>query len=401
MPPDASGTGFPPLTSLREWLTPASSLEVVAVITAVLAGLFAVVSEGDSVGDHERAWYQRSRIKAFLFLLWGGGAVLLLDLKGLANDPGVDKGRIAGIFTLWAALVVIALLGIGTVLVFLETALYAIRHQAFRRRLLDLPTTFVVQGWDASRRVRDAIFAEIDARRQDDLRAAERARTKTLGMLAQTSLRVLRDAGRSDAALRASMIDEVFTAVASVVRLRAGADPPRIMLNYLALRSYADLPEDRRADLLFTFGDPRRYGYVLALRRRHNGMEEEPLGRPILIPVDRASCGPNELLPGAPQLVHGLEQVMIQPRRLSFAPGVPEAIRLKVSVFFRALGCRSVLSLRLVAGSAVVGVLNIESSQPNMIDEGDEVIEEVLTTVKPFAAILAYIVEQDENVRSV
>ncbi len=73
---------------------------------------------------------------------------------------------------------------------------------------------------------------------------------------------------------------------------------------------------------------------------------------------------------------------MIQPRRLTFAAGVPEATRTRISAFFRALRCRSVLSLRLVVGSAVVGVLNIESSQPNMIGEGDDAVEDVLTTVK-------------------
>ena len=36
-----------------------------------------------------------------------------------------------------------------------------------------------------------------------------------------------------------------------------------------------------------------------------------------------------------------------------------------------------------------------------MIGQGDEAVDQVLTTVKPFAAILAYVVEQDENVRSV
>ncbi len=40
--------------------------------------------------------------------------------------------------------------------------------------------------------VRDDIFAGIEVKRQDDLRAAERARTNTLGILAQISLRVLR-----------------------------------------------------------------------------------------------------------------------------------------------------------------------------------------------------------------
>ena len=59
------------------------------------------------------------------------------------------------------------------------------------------------------------------------------------------------------------------------------------------------------------------------------------------------------------------------------------------------------LSLRLVVGNAVVGVLNIESSHPNMVGLGDDAVEDVLTSVKPFAAILAYVVEQDENVRTV
>ena len=183
-------------------------------------------------------------------------------------------------------------------------------------------------------------------------------------MLAQISLRVLRDIGRSDAALRALMIDEIFIAVASAVRRAGGDDPPRIKLNYLALRPYAEVPAPRRADLLFTFGDPGRYAYVLALRRRHDGMAEEPLGQPVLIPVDSAASGPDQLLPGAPQLVHGLEQVMIQTRRLAFPPGVPDAVRVKINAFFRALGCRSVLSLRLVVGSAVVGVSTSNPRNP-------------------------------------
>ena len=197
------------------------------------------------------------------------------------------------------------------------------------------------------------------------------------------------------------MIDEIFTAIAKFVRRQAGEASPRIGLNYLALRPYADVPPTRREDLLFTFGDPGRYGHVLALRRRHNGVGEDPLGQPILIPVDQASSGPDRLLPGAPQLVHGHEHVMIQPRRLVFAPGIPAETRTRVNAFFRALTCQSVLSLRLVVGSAVVGVLNIESSVPNMVGQGEAEVEAVLTIVKPFAAIVAYVVAQDENVRPV
>ena len=388
---------------LQDWLTPRSPLDVVAVVTAVLAGLFAVVSEGNSTKDGKRAWYQRSRIRAFLFLLSGGGALLLLDLKGLANDPTLDKPAIARLFTLWAALVVIVLLAAGFLLVLAETALYGLRHETFRRRLIDLPMIFVVQGWEASRRARDDIFAGIEARRRDEQRDRESdaVRAETLGMLAQIAMRVLRDIGRSDAAQRALMIDEIFTSVANLVRRRAGEASPRIGLNYLALRPFADMAVARRRDLLFTFGDPARYGHVLALRRRHNGVGEDPLGQPILIPVDSADSGPDRLLPGAPQLVHGQEYVMIQPRRLSFAPAIPAETRTRISAFFRALTCQSVLSLRLVVGGAVVGVLNIESSLPNMLGMEDDAVEDLLTTVKPFAAILAYVVEQDENVRPV
>ena len=389
------------LDELRGWLTPAAPLEVVAAIAALIAALFAVISEGNAADRLEHAWYRRPRIRAFLFLLSGGGAVLLLDIKGLAGDPGVDKVKLAGVFELWAALAIVALLAGGALVVFAETALASIRHPIFRRHLIDLPVTFVVQGWDASRRERDGIFADIEARRQDDLRTAEAARTETLGMLAQNALRVLRDVGGADASQRAHMIDEIFTSVASLVRRRAGEPQPRIRLNYLALRGFAEMPESRRADLLFTFGDTARYAHVLALRRRHNGTGEDPLGQPILIPVDSAASGPDRLLPGAPQLVHGLEHVMIQPNRLSFAPGIPQEVRTRVNAFFRALKCKSVLSLRLVAGSAVVGVLNIESSQPNMAGMDDNAVEDVLTIVQPFAAILAYVVEQDEHVRAV
>ena len=387
------------MDALRDWLTPAAPLEVVAAVAAVLAAVFAVISGEDGPDDQARIWYKRARIKAFLFLLTGGGALLLLDMKGLVADPGVDKVKIAGIFTLWAALAIVGLLTAGALVVLSETALTALQYPIFRRYLADLPVTFVVRGWEATRRIRADLFTGIEARRQDDLRAAEAARTATLGMLAQIAMRVLRDIGRSDREQRAHMIDEIFTSVASVVRRRAGEPAPRIALNYLALRPFADVPEARRADLLFTFGDVRRYAYVLALRRRHDGTGEEPLGQPLLIPVDAAASGPSQLLPGAPQLVHGLEHVMIETRRLAFATGVPEETRLRVAAFFRALRCRSVLSLRLVVGSAVVGVLNIESSQTNMVGQGDEAVEDILTIVKPFAAILAYVVEQDENVR--
>ncbi len=383
------------------WLTPAAPLEVVAAVAALLAAVFAVISGEDRPDDEARIWYKRARIKAFLFLLTGGGALLLLDMKDLVGVPGVDKVKLAGIFTLWAALAIVVLLAAGALTVLTETALTALQYPIFRRYLIDLPVTFVVRGWEATRRIRADLFTGIEARRQDDLRVAEAARTATLGMLAQVAMRVLRDIDRSDREQRAHMIDEIFTSIASVVRRRAGEPAPRIGLNYLALRPFADVPDERYCDLLFTFGDLGRYAHVLALRRRHNGAGEEPLGQPVLIPVDSAASGPDRLLPGAPQLVHGLEHVMIQPRRLTFAPGVPEEVRTRVAAFFRALRCRSVLSLRLVVGSAVVGVLNIESSHPNMMGQGDDVVEDVLTIIKPFAAILAYVVEQDENVRPV
>ena len=44
------------LTSLHDWLTPKTPLEVVAAVAALLAAMFAVISEGGTQEDGEHVW---------------------------------------------------------------------------------------------------------------------------------------------------------------------------------------------------------------------------------------------------------------------------------------------------------------------------------------------------------
>ena len=107
-------------------------------------------------------------------------------------------------------------------------------------------------------------------------------------------------------------------------------------------------------------------------------------------------------LPGAPEVLAWGEARLIHRSSkgdvvVHFRPGVSEADRKAIRAFFQTLWFQGLLTLRLDTNVRSIGVLNIESSQPDLIGRGPEGVQNLARMLKSLCQFLAHVVEREHE----
>jgi hypothetical protein len=178
------------------------------------------------------------------------------------------------------------------------------------------------------------------------------------------------------------LIDAIMDAILSVVRVHA-AGTLVLRGSYMAYIP-SDAADHLRGRALFTRDMPDRYVGYLELRRG-GGLAV----RNVVLPV---AADTNCILPGAPEAVAVMGVAMMNLRQLEFRRGVSKVVEKEGRDYFLAPyfdPIASVTSLVIQDGGAVHGVMNIESSAPDLLGKDREAAQVVIGRLQILIALLS------------
>lgn len=114
-------------------------------------------------------------------------------------------------------------------------------------------------------------------------------------------------------------------------------------------------------------------------------------GQAVIVPVADHISAADRVLPGAPEAVVSQSPVVIaNVLDINFRPAVPVKVQGAVNDFFASRTYVSLASLAVFSDPVRVhGVLNVESSIRNLIDQEDRIVQRLLSSIEPFAALLS------------
>lgn len=354
-----------------------------AAIGIVLGLLYAASGFTDPGKTDDLA--KNPRVRNLLWLLGGALTVLLTDWKLFSSAAITPEQRATfvatyAIFALSAAVGGVAVIA---ALIALSLNARARRNIAFRDRIAELVLEYVQYGYRSYR----TRFDRLEAVREPAHPA--QAASQIGQILATLMVTTALERSRDDAQLRDDTIDKVLEGIESMVRLFApGADGLHLRTNYMARVSEAGLQGARP---LFVDGPLSDYAGFLVLRRYKDGRQAD-----VCLPFEPT---PRErrVLPGAPASVTSKAACRINVAAPEFRPGVPPALRADVKHFFKDVPYVSVLSAPLIWERDVVGVVNVESSHVDLVDQGADMVERIAEALGPFCMILGELVHRGEE----
>jgi len=180
-----------------------------------------------------------------------------------------------------------------------------------------------------------------------------------------------------------ALLDTIMDAILKVVSVHAGT---RLVLrgSYMAYIPAADANR-LRDQSLFTSDMPDHCVGYLQLRRG-GGL---PVRKNIVLPVAaETEC----VLPGAPEAVAVMGIAIMNLREVGFRARVSQAVRREIQEYFRDPyfeTIESATSLVVQDGEAVLGVMNIESSAPDLLGRGPDAARAALARLQPLIALLS------------
>lgn len=356
-------------------------IALAALIGTVMGFLFATSGFADQGKSDDLS--KNPRVKNLIWLIGAGGAVFLADWK-IMSGGGVDpalRGQL--VFAYVAAAVVLAVVTIAFIsaIIYLSVRAAARHNPALRDYAGELVVQYVSFGLRAYRTLR----AEFEIKAGESLSAAEALRTSgsTLSILFAA---VALDRKQSDHRLRDQFIDQTLEAIEDTVKLFApkGADL-QLQTNYMVR-----VPQDGLNGLAPHFApDPLdSYEAFLILRRYRQG-GNPPVALPICKPQP-----PRSQLPGAPMAVVTQRACLLNTAKVTFKPGVPAKVQKDIRAFFRDVHYASVLSLPIIWDREVIGVVNIESDQVDLVGRGADMVARIGSALAPYSVVLGELVSR-------
>lgn len=198
---------------------------------------------------------------------------------------------------------------------------------------------------------------------------------------------VLHNQSAWDATLAEAIID------AAILLVRSHSSKPdviRLTGSYMRYVQDKDADADLRSDALFSFDlngkrrdEAGRYaGYLtLALGAGFHA------DRRVVLPVDSSEAS---VLPGAPEAVRSRGVAVMNVNPFDGRLGIPEETRAEIDKFFREIDWqRSVASVLVAGPDGISGVLNIDSSEPDILGEGRGATVALFAALEPVAALLS------------
>ncbi len=187
-------------------------------------------------------------------------------------------------------------------------------------------------------------------------------------------------------------IDQSLTAIESTIQVMRGKTHDlKLKSNYMVL-----VPADKLGTSQSLFLENGTvYEKLLAFRRYKDGVRLE-----IALPIERDARSLH-VLPGAPSCVTERAATHINIKKLEFREGVSDGIKEQVAEYFRNASYSSVLSIPLIWGQELIGVVNIESSEIDIVGRGPDCIEAIGKALSPHCLILGELVHHHEELSNV
>ncbi len=386
---------------LATWAVPRNALEIAAGAMGLLAAVFCVLSASNTAQETTGFWL-RTRFQALLWLFVGGASMLVVEWNALSWFNNVDKPHLVGLYFLWVVFGVAATFSVGILWIIVEVAVR--RSTPLRRAAATLVVRFVVDGWSAYERTRDQLLEEERSTNEATARAQAEAADRTALVVTALALRVMGALSGADRGARQLLIDQIMQVIHAEIVKFAPEPKPVVRLNYLIAMPWRRVQEQPELlwNPLYPIREGGRYTCMLDLRYRMRDGQREPIGSPIRIAVDDYIASPNTVLPGAPEVMAWGEPRLIHRNNrgeivVSFRAGVAEADRKSIKQYLESLWFHGLLSLRLDTHHRSIGVLNIESSLPDLIGRGSEGVENLARMLKSLCQLLAYVVEKEHE----
>ena len=262
----------------------------------------------------------------------------------------------------------------------------------------------MVDGWSAYERDRADRVGRAQEAAESAARAQAEAAERTALVITRLALQVLGALSGADRAARQLLIDQIMQVIYAETVKFAPEPKPVLRLNYMVAIPWHRVRQtpELQWNPLYEIRPEGRYAHMLDLKYRMQDGQRQPVGPPIRIPVDDHIATPNHVLPGAPEVLAWGEAKLI-PRNqrgdvvLSFRSGVAEPERVAIRTYLQQLWFQGLLTLRLDTNIRSVGVLNIESSQRDLIGRGQEGVNNLARELKSLCQILAYVVEKEHE----
>jgi hypothetical protein len=338
---------------------------------------------------------QSPRIKNLLWLFSGLFPVFVADFTKLGLDPkfpwawpfaGYGFGALVG--------------AVGAIIYMVCSIKHSVRTFAdmhpgasidaghFLREYLTYGKARYDERW---KEAKDNIEAKEDREREKAAAKQQRIELMTEGdkVVARCVYGVLGHMAKSPQAQKesqASLIETIIDAIVSLVRAQAG---PQLTLrdSYMAYvpanGASKETLDDLRSRAKFTDGMPDKYVGFLDLR--HGGGSQI---RDIVLPV---SSEHDAVLPGAPEAVNVVGIAIMNIRKIEARSKVKPVLGQIRDYFHQAYfsPIASITSLVINDGKAIHGVVNIESSEIDLLGQGQESVQAIVARLQTLTALLS------------
>lgn len=196
-----------------------------------------------------------------------------------------------------------------------------------------------------------------------------------------------------DKAKRKEVERHILRSIRDVVREyhEYGADV-QVNANYMLAFHKDALPSDLKVKIRFSFGDPARYKYYLALWEYADDREREDFVLPVEGKNDAEYA--SRLLPGAPYaFCQNDTEVVDDAAQIEYFTGIPAEVIQMQKDYFRHKRLRSFACLNIAGASGQLGIVNVDSTQTHVFGQVDAQKKEIATILHPFCALLGGIIE--------
>ncbi len=192
---------------------------------------------------------------------------------------------------------------------------------------------------------------------------------------------------------RKTSAQAIMKAVSDLVSRHVGTpEGVSIRTNYMSLE-VNDGAEEQDGEV-FIWGDRSRYQYWLVLDCYELGID---LKRPVRLGVPSGEYE-DEALFGAPTaVINKGTEVVSDTTKLNFAKDVPRDIRREIRDYFarEAPHFRSFASVCAYANREVIGVVNIESSSPDVFGADAKLQKELADIVLPYCTLISTLIRDE------
>jgi hypothetical protein len=360
-------------------------ITVAGVIGLLMGALYGISGFGEPGKTDDFA--KDRRVKSLIWLV--GGAVGTFAVDWNLMSPGgltpAQRGLLTGTYMLAAVVTALAVILLIAFSIYLTVHARGRDKPFFRGRAGELVLEFVYFGYRYYR-------AKLDQLDKEAANASDSA--VSLGALGVALSTVMMTAALERAQpnidQRERFIDEVMSAIENTVKLFGGGVPGlELRTNYMVKVGQDGLAGHTP---MFVEGALQRYDGFLVLRRYRDGMVAA-----VCVPLERDALS-TTLLPGAPTSVAEHAACLLNPKKLSFRKGVPKGVQADVRAYFKDAPYASVLSVPLIWGRDVVGVVNIESNHVEIVGKGPDMIKRIGHALAPYSVILGELVHRAEEI---